>query len=70
MAFTNKTPSVDPINLIGATEDAAELLLITNQETYRVSRRDENYYVLTRDMNPSRYNLSIEGGIVVKVTMG
>lgn len=37
---------------------------------HRRSKKDGQYYMLTRDYDPNRYNLTIENDIVTEITLG
>ncbi len=52
-------------NLVGKTEQEAEILL--KGQSFRIVERDGKQYIVTMDLNPTRYNLTITGGVVTKV---
>lgn len=56
--------------IVGMPEVQAIGLLLVAGFTYRISRRDGNYHILTRDYKRDRANLTIENSIVTKVTIG
>ena len=56
------------VDLIGRSVAEAKELL--KDEKYRVARCDKSYYVGTRDVNISRFNLEIDDGVVTSVEMG
>lgn len=56
--------------VIGLPEDQAIQLLENNQIKSRVTRRNNQSYVLTMDFNPERVNLIIKDGIVTGANLG
>lgn len=57
-------------SLIGLSKAEAIDILKSNGSSYRISKQQGHYNIVTRDYHPERFNLEIEDGIVVKVTMG
>ena len=58
------------LSIIGLRElDALKLLISLNIE-YRVVERNSIPYILTKDYQSNRYNLSIKDGMIIKVTYG
>jgi hypothetical protein len=58
-----------PQDLIGQTEAVAIQKINTAGMKYRVMQRDGESFMGTMDFDPTRFNLSIDNGIVTSVTM-
>ena len=56
--------------LMGKHEVDAKKILDYSKAQYRITRRDQSYFVLTRDYNPHRINLEIDEGVVTGVSRG
>ncbi len=65
----------DPVSdaaaaLLTLTEEEAGRLAASNGWSVRIVARDGESFAVTEDYSPTRVNLSIEGGVVVDVTVG
>lgn len=58
------------LSIIGLRELDALKILIANNIEYRVVERNSIPYILTKDYQSNRYNLSIKDGMIIKVTYG
>lgn len=67
---TDSTRMLGASSLIGYPLDRVKNTLQNIQSRYRVVCKDGEYYLITQDYNPARYNLYVENNIVVKVEMG
>lgn len=56
--------------LIGKTEDEARNIIFNNGYHYRVTIKDGNYYVMTRDYRVDRINLVIKDNLIIKADLG
>lgn len=56
--------------LISMSEDQGEQCSELLGWAYRVGQRDDEYFALTKDYNPSRVTVSIKDGFVVSVQVG
>ena len=69
------SPTVTAVaqEVIGMTEERAIQTIegISSEElTYRVTRRDDEFYPMTMDYRINRINLEIDNGIVTKTSIG
>lgn len=55
---------------VGLQEDDAARQAGGDGLVVRIARRDENYFVATRDYRKDRVNFEIESGVVVRVRVG
>lgn len=55
---------------VGKTEKEVTDAVIEGGGTARVVRRDGEPYIVTMDLRANRANLTIENGIVTKITFG
>jgi hypothetical protein len=60
----------DNSKYLGLTLEEALDLAAKDNDKIRISCREGEYLVLTRDYNTNRYNFTIVDNIIVKVTMG
>ena len=51
--------------MIGLPKETVISFCQLNMIDYRISREDDQYYILTRDYKPNRVNLSFENNILV-----
>lgn len=65
-----KTKPEDLQALIGLSEADAKAAIEKRGETWRVSCRDGNSFILTCDYHTYRINLSVQGGKVIDATRG
>ena len=56
--------------LISMSEDQGQQCSELLGWAYRVGQRDDEYFALTRDYNPSRVTVAIKDGFVVSVQVG
>ena len=56
--------------LVSMSEDQGQQCSELLGWAYRVGQRDDEYFALTRDYNPSRVTVSIKDGFVVSVQVG
>lgn len=56
--------------LVGKTKKEALDLLKQQNSKYRIFRENDEYYMISQDYNPNRFNLSITNGKVDKIKMG
>ena len=56
--------------LISMSEDQGQQCSELLGWAYRVGQRDDEYFALTKDYNPSRVTVSIKDGFVVSVQVG
>ena len=57
-------------DLVGKTEEEAEITLTNEGARYRIIRRDKKSFFGTCDAIPFRFNLEIDDGYVTHVKMG
>lgn len=57
-------------DILNKTEADAVGILKKEKISYRISSVDGNYFLLTSDFRPERWNLAINGGIVTYVVFG
>ena len=56
--------------LVSMSEDQGQQCSELLGWAYRVGQRDDEYFALTRDYNPSRVTVAIKDGFVVSVQVG
>ena len=56
--------------LIGLMEQEAVYLIKAHRLTYRVTKRDGNAFIVTRDYKHDRVNLEFENGKITKASIG
>lgn len=57
-------------DIIGKTEEEASFVLSNANAEYRITRREGETFIVTRNYVASRYNLEIDNGYVSRVRMG
>lgn len=57
-------------DLLGLEESVAIKLLKDSNSSFRITKRDNQHYIVTRDFKPERFNLEIKDALIVKVTKG
>lgn len=57
-------------DLIGLSEIDARKIVTDNGFKLRVIRKDGKNYAGTCDLNPNRFNIAIENGIITEVWIG
>ena len=74
-------PPASPADKTAITQSRANALVSMSEDqgqqcsellgwAYRVGQRDDEYFALTRDYNPSRVTVAIKDGFVVSVQVG
>jgi hypothetical protein len=56
--------------VIGKTEAEAETIINNYQKTMRVTRRDDHYFMGTKDYRLDRVNVTIVKGVVISAKIG
>lgn len=56
--------------VIGLTEREAASVAAENGLTLRVTRRDQNSFMVSQDLRFDRLNIEIDGGVVTEATLG
>jgi len=61
---------VDIGSLLFKKEEEVVSVLKDKNISFRVAERDGQSYMLTQDYRPTRLNLIVNGGIIIKITTG
>ncbi len=64
------TPELSTDDLVGLTEAEVAALADANLFPWRVTRSDDEFFMVTEDFNPGRVNIELEDGLVVLATLG
>jgi len=69
-AAADATDATDPQSYVGRTTRAAIAEAEAAGVPWRITREDDEWFIVTMDFSPNRMNLEIDDGVVTRATLG